>query len=599
MVVYRALQASYRRLAEQKRAQVAASLAAARKAGLDWPAFVKWSAEHNSLRRKAGCSTALEPSDILRMTATQLLRAMSEGLLTSEYVTRCLVARTMRVDAIINCVTEHDYQRAVEEARACDMERANGRLRGPLHGLPISVKEQMRMAGFQTTCGTCCRLRVSPSNDSATLVQLARQAGAIPFARTNVPQLLMLPESFNAIYGTTLNPHDPARSPGGSTGGESALIAAHGSPLGLGTDVGGSIRLPAFMTGIVGFKPTVDRLSYKGIAVPRLNDLDGQREIRSAPGPMARSVADLELMMSVWCQQSMYDMDSSIPPVAWDRSTFLTTTHRGQQNQRPLRIGFYESDGWFQPAPACARAVRTAADAFRALGHEVVSFPLDEAAEAAPLYVSLLASQGGFRGFLSGIEGEALHPNYAFLYNVASLPNWLRPMIAWVLANLLGQERKSKLVRVGGGKSVHEYWQVIAERERLKKRLTERFEAAGLDVLICPGFGLPALLHNASVTLNQAASYTFVWNLFNWPAGTVPVTQVREDEQWYDANGDASFEHAASKNVHRSQGLPVGVQVIAQPWRDEVCLGAMKILEEALGSQARVELSGELALKHQ
>lgn len=247
-------------------------------------------------------------------------------------------------------------------------------------------------------------------------MRLVQRAGAIPFVRTNVPQLLMLPETFNAIFGTTCNPFDLSRTSGGSTGGESALIAARGSPLGLGTDVGGSVRIPAFMCGLVAFKPTNDRLSYKGIAVPRKNDRSGQKEVRSSPGPIAHSVADVELLMNLWCGDAMYADDVSLPKQLWDRAAFSAVRASGKGGRPPLKIGYFESDGWFEPAPACARAVREAAETLRRAGHEVVAFPPLEMAEAAAVYVSLLASDGRFKGFMDGIEGEILHPNYAFLY---------------------------------------------------------------------------------------------------------------------------------------------------------------------------------------
>ena len=161
-------------------------------------------------------------------------------------------------------MTEQLFEAAVADAQLCDEERRAGQLRGKLHGLPVSIKEQISQAGFDSTCGACCRL-FQPAESDAIIVQLLKNAGAIPFCRTNVPQLLMLPESFNAIYGTSNNPFDVTRTPGGSSGGETALLAARGSPLGIGTDVGGSIRIPAVLCGIYGFKPTVDRLSTKGL----------------------------------------------------------------------------------------------------------------------------------------------------------------------------------------------------------------------------------------------------------------------------------------------------------------------------------------------
>ena len=181
------------------------------------------------------------------------------------------------------------------------------------------------------------------------------------------------------------------------------------------------------------------------------------------------------------------------------------------------------------------------------------------------------------------IEGESLHPNYSFLCRVASLPRWLRPPLAWLLQHILGQTSKATLVRCGGGKSAHEYWEWIVKRDKLKHSLLARMQREGLDALLCPGFGLAAFPHNTSVLLNQACSYNFVYNLFNFPCGVLPVTTVRADEQCYDGGGDLSFQRAAHAAMQGSVGLPIGVQVVTPPWREEQCLGAMKVLEQALG----------------
>jgi fatty acid amide hydrolase len=567
----RRVQAEYARLIKQKRAQCADRLESARSEGLSWEGCEAWA---------AAARLKLSPAEVIELTAFELLGAMERRELSAEYVMRCFIGRAMEVGETLGCVTEQDFETALREAAECDLERARGSSRGRLHGLPISIKEQIKQEGFDSTCGACCRL-FAPAEEDAVLVAVLREAGAIPFARTNVPQLLMLPESFNAIYGVARNPYDLGRTPGGSSGGESALVAARASPLGVGTDVGGSIRIPATFTGITGLKPTVDRLSMRGVGVPRLGERNGQKEVRSAAGPMARSVADLELMMDVCCSDGsgMHAADSAIPPLGWDHAAFATAA------KSKLRFGYFVSDGWFEPAPSCARAVHEAVEALKAAGHEVVAFAPEELAEAAPLYVSILAADGNFRSFINGIEGEALHPNYRFLYNVANIPAWLRPLIAFGLGTFLGQERKAKLVRAGNGKPTYDYWQAVAARDALKAKFVRRFEAAGLDALICPGLGLPAFPHNSSMLLNQACSYTFVWNNFNLPAGAVPVTTVRADEQAYQRAGDHDKDEISAKAeeaMRGSAGLPVGVQVVGAQWRDEQVLGAMQALETAL-----------------
>ena len=283
-----ALQRSLARRALRKRAERDAQRERAAAAGLDWAGLLLWAAPLNP---------PTPPEEVVELSATALLAAMEARHLSAEYVMRCFVARAMAAGRALQCNAEEPFEAAVAEAAACDAERARGgAVRGVLHGLPISVKDQLDMAGFDSTCGLACRT-FAPSQSDALLVALARSQGAIPFVRTSVPQLLMLPETFSAAWGTACNPHDLSRTCGGSTGGEGALIAARGSPLGIGTDVGGSIRLPAAICGICGFKPTNDRLSHRGVATPRRERASGQKEVRASGGPMGRSVADLELLM--------------------------------------------------------------------------------------------------------------------------------------------------------------------------------------------------------------------------------------------------------------------------------------------------------------
>lgn len=565
------VQRRYADLSRKKQEEVSALLVTAKEAGLSYDGFRAWCSKQ---------PTKLLPEDsLLSMTATELCKAMADGIITSEYLVRFYVARSMLANEKLNCVTEQRYVAAVEEAKVCDAERLAGggesRI-GPMHGLPVSIKEQIGQAGFDATCGACCRL-FKPCSEDAVLVTLLRSAGAIPICRTNVPQLLMLPETFNLIYGTTCNPHNVNRTCGGSSGGEGALIAARASPLGLGTDVGGSIRIPAALNGICGFKPTVDRLSYRGVAVPRLANETGQREVRSSPGPMARCVDDLELAMAVLCRSDMYHADPTIPPMPWDHAEF----ERAARSTR-LKFGYYKDDGWFTPAPACTRAVEATVAALRDAGHEVVEFPPIGIADAAKNFLSIFSAEGGMQSFIEGIEGEQLHESYAFLYLLARIPNWVRTVLAFVLRRLLNQHRMAQIMSATMRCSAYKYWQVIVERQKLREAFLERFRAEGIDALLCPAFGLAAFSHGLSVKLNQACSYTFVFNSFNFPAGTIAVGTVRADEQWYGDERTDSIAKLAAQECRGTEGLPVGVQVVGVPWREEKCLGAMKVVESAL-----------------
>lgn len=243
----------------------------------------------------------------------------------------------------------------------------------PLFGIPVSIKDCIIQKGCDSTCGSAARAS-SPMKDDGLVLQLLRDAGLLPYVRSNVPQLLMMAETENALFGVTNNPWDLTRTPGGSSGGESALIASGCSPIGIGTDIGGSIRIPAHFTGIVGFKPTPRRMSSLGLTVARVGDRSGQTEIiPSVVGPMARSVTDCNLLMQILASDKVRKADSLIPPLGpwkWNLNEGAFLAPR----DRPLKIAYLISDGFFEPVKAIERAVLFTASQLASAGHTVVPF---------------------------------------------------------------------------------------------------------------------------------------------------------------------------------------------------------------------------------
>jgi Asp-tRNA(Asn)/Glu-tRNA(Gln) amidotransferase A subunit family amidase len=176
---------------------------------------------------------------------------------------------------------------------------------------------------------------------------MLRDAGAIPFVRGNVPQQLMMPMTSNAIWGTALNPWDFARTPGGSSGGDAALVAVGAAPISIGTDIGGSIRIPCSNTGVFGFKPTPQRMTHHGMPAPRPGNSAGQEDIVPTAGPLARCVSDLVTVMRVLWQpvdNKMFARDPYVVPMPFDETQLAA--------DKPLRIGYYVHDGWMDAAPS-------------------------------------------------------------------------------------------------------------------------------------------------------------------------------------------------------------------------------------------------------
>src|SRR5262245_41161650 len=219
--------------------------------------------------------------DPVTLPLVALAAALRDGRLSSEAVTRAHLDRIAAVNPKLNAVVQLRAEGALAEARAADAVPRSKR--GLLHGVPLTVKDSLDTAGIVTTAGTMGRAAFVPQED-ATVVRRLRAAGAIVMGKTNTPDLTLGYETTNLVYGRTGNPYDPGRTSGGSSGGASAIVAAGGSPLEVGTDTGGSIRLPAHFCGVAGLKPTAGRVPRSGHVI----DYAGASQFLTHVGPIAR-----------------------------------------------------------------------------------------------------------------------------------------------------------------------------------------------------------------------------------------------------------------------------------------------------------------------
>jgi fatty acid amide hydrolase len=238
--------------------------------------------------------TMLAVKSLTDLSAVELASLIASGAATSQEVVEAHIQRIEQVNPKLNAVVIKRYEQARQEARDADARRAGGGKLGPLHGVPMTVKECLDVKDTPSTFGLEAQKAAIAGRDGAAVARL-REAGAIILGKTNVAQLLMYYESDNPVYGRTNNPWNLDRTPGGSSGGEAAIIASGGSPMGLGTDIGGSLRIPASFCGIVSLKPTTGRVNDPG----RYSVPVGQRAILSQIGPMARSVEDVALLLEV------------------------------------------------------------------------------------------------------------------------------------------------------------------------------------------------------------------------------------------------------------------------------------------------------------
>jgi Asp-tRNA(Asn)/Glu-tRNA(Gln) amidotransferase A subunit family amidase len=440
------------------------------------------------------------------------------------------LARIERLNPRINAFVQVDAEGARRQARAAEDAVARGEKLGPLHGVPVSIKSSIEVEGLRCEAGT--KLRAGfVAGQEAPLVSRLRKAGAIILGTTNAPELLMAWETDNLLYGRTNNPWDLSRTPGGSSGGEAAAIAAGCSAGGVGSDGGGSIRVPAHFSGICGLKPTPGRIPATGHFPASV----GPFALLGVVGPMARTIEDLKVLFEV--MQGPDDGDpSSVPvPVRWLQRDDL----------KKLRIGYFEDDGRTPVTVETRAALRTAAEALTRAGFRVEPFRPEGLEQARRLWWQLFGIAGGMLlgPMTSGRE--------------ADLSPVLKQFSSWVAAE-----------PTHTGQTLLDTW---IKRDVIRMEIF--FQMREYHVLLCPVAAIPAFRHGERswnidgqiVEYLDAWSYTEWFNLLGTPAAAVPFGRSKE-------------------------GLPIGVQIVARPWEEELVLAVAAELETQRGAWQAPEL---------
>lgn len=501
--------------------------------------------------------------EIWQKTALELQSGLHEGCLSSQEIVSAHLQRIDDVNPTLNALVHRFDETARQAALASDKRRQAGDTLGPLDGLPITIKESMATEGVGVTLGIENRRdHVAPQD--AVVVQLLREAGAVILGKSNIPQLLLCHETDNKIWGPTPNPFDLDRVPGGSSGGEGAAIASGMSPWGVGTDIGGSIRVPAAFCGISGLKPTLDRWSN----LRSYTALMGQEAIRGQCGPMARTAADVAFLFQSLPSPLHSKLDPAVPPLP------LADPH--QVDLSGLRVGFYTDDGFFPAAASVQRGVQEAAQHLEAAGAKVSHFSPPFQEELITVYYAALSSDGGAT-VRERVQGDPLIDQLKLLMRSASLPAPMRKTLAWVLARK-GEHRVAQVLEAVGKKPVEAFWKLCARRSAMRLQALDAWDAQGLDVVLCPTHATPALRHGDSADFSAAGSYSMRYNLLNFPAGVVPVTTVQADETHRPHPKDR-LEKVAASVEKGSEGLPIGVQVVGRPFAEHHVLAAMIAIE--------------------
>ncbi|KAH8927368.1 amidase signature enzyme [Atractiella rhizophila] len=513
---------------------------------------------------------------------------------TAQRVLEAFIRSSRRAHERTNCLTGTLYPEALAAAKALDTAYppGSGRVKGLLHGVPISIKDHLGIAGGEGTIGITSYIGKKFERD-ALIVKVLKEQGAVVYVKTNVPQTMLAFECSNPIFGATTNPYNGDHTSGGSSGGEASLLAQDGSAAGIGSDVGGSLRIPAHYCGVYSLKPSKGRFPQSSYS--NTPGAAGFNSVNSVLGPMARSVDDLEVLTKV-VVEAMDQMDGGRErKIAGD--TFIAIPWRNTE-ERKYRFGYWKEDGFVKASPACQRAVGMTVDALRQKGYECIeglSFILVfRAMEIFAVYTSA----DRYNTLTKPLKNDKRERSMFLPLLSARLPWLLKVMVSWLFRYALGDHIMATLLRSGGHKDTEAIMRWNVKKADFTLEIREKwFQELNLDFIICPTQATPAMAHGKTWNLSPLAAATIFFNILDFTVGCLPVTRVSSSldalpSTWKeDLKGrGAPILHDALYNqkaydAKQMEGLPVGIQIAGSNWEEEDVLKAMKIVDEALGKR--------------
>ncbi|KAK1238875.1 hypothetical protein MKX08_005936 [Trichoderma sp. CBMAI-0020] len=498
--------------------------------------------------------TSLAPQEIISLA--------SERKISAQEVVQAFLERAAIAQNLTNCLTELLPERATSKAIELDTDLLNNPAPlGPLHGLPVSIKSHIGIANRTLSSGYCAPFHSHPRPDAdALVVQILTRAGAIVHARTTEPQSMMQLECASNLYGVTTNPYSNVLvSSGGSSGGEAALIALRGSVLGVGSDVGGSIRVPAAACGIYGLKPTAFRVPTTGWS----STPPGADPIVTVLGPMSVNLEGLEMFMRVMAAAEPWRLEPAIIPLSW-RAVGIAPSR-----EKPLRLGILWHDEVVKPHPPIMRALKEFVNKVSDIPHvEVVNLPPYKHDEAWAIASSLYFTDGGEADL--AVMAESGEP--------------LLPLTEWIIKDNPGVKKLSR--------DELEYW--LEEREEFRLEYSQHWNRTGVfnkasgawenivDAIICPVAPGVATSHNTA----KYWTYTAVWNLLDYPALAFPVgkvdkaVDVKENRKRFMSDLDKEIWKLYRPELFHD--MPVGLQMVGRRFDDEKVIAILKFIEQCI-----------------
>ncbi|KAK3648807.1 hypothetical protein LTR56_007247 [Elasticomyces elasticus] len=494
---------------------------------------------------KSGILTERELDITANYDATTLLAKLASSELSSLDVTTAFCKRAAIAQQLTCCLTETFFEQGIERAKYCDEYLVkHGKPLGPLHGLPISIKDSFNVKGIPSTIGYISFLDNGPVKTDSAIVTILLELGAVLYTKTNVPQSLMTGDSENNLFLRVLNPTKLCLGSGGSSGGEGALLAMRGSPIGVGTDIAGSIRIPAYVNGTFGLRPTTSRIPYGGQTGPARAGSPG---ILAVAGPLARSVRDVEMFMKAVLEYDCWKVD--------DSAIFAPWREPATSESKTLTIGYLMEDAKYPLHPTVLRAMKTAIVELEKAGHKVVDLTpqlptpdlMNEIKKSAFTHFAMDPAKTALQNIQK--SGEPI---------VASIPTASLPELEHFVP------------------SVDDMFRLNVERRQYMKVFRELYVKNDLDLVLTPLYQATAVAHdNYGIPI-----YTVLANLLDYPAMTLPY--LKADKQ-ADAEYRRDVSYSPAYIPDQVEGAPAGIQLMGRPMRDEELVKQSQIVADALG----------------
>lgn len=490
-----------------------------------------------------------DENEITHKSLIQLVGDIKSKTLTSYEITKAFCHRAALAHQLINCCAEIFFAQALEDAKALDhYYETTGKLKGPLHGIPVSLKDQVNLEGLDSAIGfVSLAFKPKTKDEVSVIAKILKDAGAVFYVKTAVPMAMMAPDTVSNLNGQTLNAFNSKLSPGGSSGGESSLIGCHGGLIGLSTDIGGSIRIPASFQGLFALRGSTSRLPYAKVT----NSSANQPLVPSVIGPSAQNLQDMELFVKTIIDSEPWTVDPKCPPIPW----------RTIDLPKKLCFGVLKHNGAITPHPPVQRAMELIINKLKQAGHDVIEWEHPVSISTIETNLSDIFSADGCNE-TKKLCAESGEP---------------------VIRQYMGHTEDMRMY------TVEEHWEQAGEKYKIQQEYDAKWHSTKgtsgrrMDAWISPVWETTS--YPAGEVKPYHCSYTMPSNYLDYSSVVFPVTSVNEEDDVpadYEAVNAQDEETRLLWDYELFKGMPVCAQVVCLRYEEEKAIKLAGVITECL-----------------